>query len=222
MKVLKKKLDAHESGESCHCAGGSGCRSRGRRQAGGMAWQECAESWQRDRVTPVRVQAGHRPGSSRFAEKGLGGLVDKLMVNRQRALVVMDANCILGCQSCISWLARSASVKVENLAWWNLHHPQRSKMFSLCFVGIHLVSILKSDRNKYRELRICRKTRLLSYFQAGVFFLWQDTGGHCFILCYTAGGNAQCRCSPTMYLWYTIQDKSCWNWVSICQCCALP
>lgn len=28
MKVLKKKLDTHESGESCHCAGGSGCRSR--------------------------------------------------------------------------------------------------------------------------------------------------------------------------------------------------
>lgn len=36
---------------------------------------------------------------SSSVEKGLGGLVDKLIVNRQCALVVMKANCIRGCQS---------------------------------------------------------------------------------------------------------------------------
>lgn len=36
---------------------------------------------------------------SSSVEKGLGGLLDKLIVNRQCALVVMKANCIRGCQS---------------------------------------------------------------------------------------------------------------------------
>lgn len=61
-----------------------------------MAWQDGAESCLRDNVTPcVRRLAIAQAAAALQKRAG----EDKLTVNRQRALVVVDANCILGCQS---------------------------------------------------------------------------------------------------------------------------